>query len=104
MSYSFPPPGFPAIHASSVVHREVVNTHSLLYTISGSDATLKPYMICAHLDVVPAPPEDWNVPPFNATILDGVLYGRGVIDDKGALMVNVIWDGVRGGGGGWSVG
>jgi succinyl-diaminopimelate desuccinylase len=39
--------------------------------------------ILAHLDVVP-PAGDWNVTePFRLTVKDGVMYGRGVADDKG---------------------
>lgn len=39
--------------------------------------------ILAHLDVVPAEPQGWDTDPFEMTEKDGVLYGRGVIDDKG---------------------
>ena len=38
--------------------------------------------IIAHLDVVPAE-NDWTYSPFNATIDNGNIYGRGAIDDKG---------------------
>ena len=38
--------------------------------------------IIAHLDVVPAE-NDWTFSPFNATIDNNNIYGRGTIDDKG---------------------
>lgn len=38
--------------------------------------------ILAHVDVVPAV-GDWGVPPYSAQIIDGKLYGRGSVDDKG---------------------
>ncbi len=38
--------------------------------------------VLGHLDVVPVG-DDWKYPPFGAEIHDGVLYGRGVADDKG---------------------
>ncbi|GKQ42086.1 dipeptidase PepV [Companilactobacillus sp. RD055328] len=38
--------------------------------------------ILGHVDVVPAG-EGWNTDPFNATIKDGKIYGRGSSDDKG---------------------
>lgn len=41
--------------------------------------------IFAHLDVVAAG-EGWNTPPFEMTIKDDILYGRGVSDDKGPAL------------------
>ena len=38
--------------------------------------------IIAHLDVVPAE-NDWTYSPFNASVDNGNIYGRGTIDDKG---------------------
>jgi acetylornithine deacetylase/succinyl-diaminopimelate desuccinylase-like protein len=36
-----------------------------------------------HLDVVPADPGDWTVPPFDGLVRDGFVYGRGALDCKG---------------------
>lgn len=38
--------------------------------------------VLAHLDVVP-PGEGWTYPPFAGTVADGMIWGRGVEDDKG---------------------
>ncbi|WP_338968459.1 Sapep family Mn(2+)-dependent dipeptidase [Spiroplasma endosymbiont of Lonchoptera lutea] len=46
--------------------------------------------ILCHLDVVP--PGDlskWEFPPFEPTIKNDILYGRGVIDDKGPAIINL---------------
>ena len=39
-----------------------------------------------HVDVVPAGNEaEWDIPPFDAQVCEGVLYGRGAEDMKGAI-------------------
>jgi len=40
-----------------------------------------PYLLCAHLDVVPAG-RQWQHDPFKAGIIDGFIYGRGSLDVK----------------------
>lgn len=43
--------------------------------------------VLCHLDVVPSGDEaDWQTLPFEATIKDGWIFGRGVQDDKGPSM------------------
>ncbi|MBR0428273.1 MAG: dipeptidase PepV [Clostridia bacterium] len=41
--------------------------------------------IIGHLDVVPSG-DGWKTPPFEASIRDGKIYGRGTIDDKGPVI------------------
>jgi len=44
--------------------------------------------IIGHLDVVPSG-DGWTYPPFNATIKDNRIYGRGAIDDKGPVIASL---------------
>ncbi len=47
-------------------------------------------MIYGHYDVQPEDPIDqWQTPPFEPTIRDGILYGRGATDDKGQVFTHV---------------
>lgn len=41
--------------------------------------------IASHIDVV-TPAGEWQHPPFSGEIEDGIMYGRGMQDDKGPLM------------------
>ncbi|HML37480.1 MAG TPA: M20/M25/M40 family metallo-hydrolase, partial [Bacillota bacterium] len=42
--------------------------------------------LVGHIDVVPEG-EGWTWEPFDGTVKDGWIYGRGVQDDKGPTMV-----------------
>lgn len=62
-----------------------INTHALVFTIKGSDPSLKPVLLIAHQDVVPVPPETisrWKYPPFSGHFDGKYLWGRGAADDK----------------------
>ncbi len=44
----------------------------------------------SHMDTVQVnDPEDWLAPPFEARIIDGMVYGRGSVDMKGGLSASV---------------
>lgn len=48
------------------------------------------FVFAGHTDVVPSgPKEQWKTPPFETTITDGILYGRGAADMKGSLAAMV---------------
>jgi acetylornithine deacetylase/succinyl-diaminopimelate desuccinylase-like protein len=49
----------------------------------------RPLLLLAHMDVVGVERSKWKTNPIGGEILDGYLYGRGAIDDKGMLAVNL---------------
>jgi len=50
----------------------------------------KRVMIYGHYDVQPEDPlDEWKTPPFEPTIRDGILYGRGATDDKGQVWTHI---------------
>jgi carboxypeptidase PM20D1 len=94
----FPGAEFEGFHAflsrsfprmQSALRKERINGYSLLYEWPGSDASVKPILVMAHQDVVPVDPvsaDKWLQPPFGGVIADGFIWGRGTLDDKGAVM------------------
>ncbi len=46
---------------------------------------LRPLLLMAHSDVVPADRSQWTVDPFLGESRDGFIYGRGAQDDKSLL-------------------
>lgn len=46
---------------------------------------LKPLLLIAHSDVVPADRAQWTVDPFSAELREGFIWGRGSEDDKSLL-------------------
>ncbi len=48
-----------------------------------------PFLLLSHLDVVPAPSERWTHDPFAADIADGYVYGRGAVDMKGMVAMEL---------------
>ena len=72
-----------------VIEPMVFEDTTNLWARRGSEGPL--FCFAGHTDVVPAGPlEKWHTPPFEPTIKDGVLYGRGAADMKGSLASMVV--------------
>ena len=52
---------------------------------TGGDALL----LLSHLDVVPAEPDGWSHDPFAADLADGYVWGRGAVDMKSMVAMEV---------------
>lgn len=78
---------YPQVHQK--LERKIFNQFSYLYKWTGKDTTLAPWVLMAHMDVVPVEPgteSKWTVPPFGGTVKDGMIWGRGVADDKSCVI------------------
>ncbi|SCU90888.1 LAFA_0F00716g1_1 [Lachancea sp. 'fantastica'] len=85
---------FPLVHER--LSLEKINRHGLVYSWiptaqdRGGQSANKPIVLMAHQDTVPVSPkslDDWKFDPFEGHIDDdGMMYGRGVHDDKNSLV------------------
>lgn len=71
-----------------LVYRNIDNR---VFEVTLPGAGLDTFGILTHADVVPAVADEWvldngtRLDPFTVTRVDGYLYGRGTIDDKGSI-------------------
>lgn len=77
---------FPLIHER--LEKTVLNG-TLLYRWEGKDKERLPILFMGHQDVVPASDEGWRVPAYSGEVIDGCLYGRGTLDCKGTMYVEM---------------
>ena len=65
--------------------------HPVVYGEMMKDENFFTLLIYGHYDVQPPEPlEEWLSPPFEPTIRDGRIYGRGAGDNKGQLMAQLL--------------
>jgi len=81
---------YPLVHAT--LEREVIGAHSLVFTWRGSDTAVKPIALLAHQDTVPIAPGTeglWKKPPFDGVVEEGMVWGRGTLDNKSNLVTQL---------------
>lgn len=83
--------GFPDADVRVIVPPGNAKKGNLVARLRSPNATRKPLLLLAHIDVVEARKEDWsdNLDPFKLTERDGYFYGRGTADDKAMAAIFV---------------
>jgi acetylornithine deacetylase/succinyl-diaminopimelate desuccinylase-like protein len=62
---------------------------SVAARLRGDGTGGEPLLLLGHLDVVPAPAELWTHDPFAADVADGYVWGRGAVDMKNLVAMEV---------------
>jgi carboxypeptidase PM20D1 len=78
---------YPTVHAQ--LPRMIFSEFSYVFTWKGKDTTLAPYVLMAHMDVVPVEAiaeSKWLVPSFSGKIIKDTIWGRGAVDDKASVV------------------
>ena len=91
MAIKFRAAGFPEADVRVLVHPDNNRKGNLVVRYRSANASRKPLLLLAHIDVVEARKEDWsdNLDPFKLTERDGYFYGRGTTDDKAMAAIFV---------------
>ena len=83
--------GFPETDVRVLIHPGNNRKGNLVVRYRSSNASRKPLLLLAHIDVVEARKEDWSdgLDPFKLTEREGYFYGRGTTDDKAMAAIFV---------------
>jgi len=74
--------GYPARDITLFATADHPREGGMVAVLPGSDPTVKPILLLAHLDVIEAKREDWKRDPFRLIEEGGSYYARGAADDK----------------------
>lgn len=73
----------------ATIYASASNRANLVITLKG-DGTSRPLVLLSHVDVVTANPSQWTHHPFSGEIADGYIWGRGALDMKGMLVMELM--------------
>jgi acetylornithine deacetylase/succinyl-diaminopimelate desuccinylase-like protein len=62
---------------------------SIVCRVHGDGTGGDPLLLLSHLDVVPADPAGWSHDPFSGDVADGYVWGRGTLDMKSMVAMEV---------------
>ena len=74
--------GYPDADLHMIVEPNHPREGNLVAILPGSDSSLQPLLLLAHIDVVEANRADWERDPFTLVEENGYFYARGSSDDK----------------------
>ena len=78
---------YPLMH--SKLEKQSFNQFSYVFKWKGRDSTKAPFVLMAHLDVVPVEAiaeSKWTYPSFSGMIKQDTIWGRGTVDDKSSAI------------------
>jgi acetylornithine deacetylase/succinyl-diaminopimelate desuccinylase-like protein len=73
----------------NTIHEAAPGRANLVARIPGT-GRFKPLVLLSHLDVVEANPAQWKHDPFGGIITDDYIWGRGALDMKGMLTMELL--------------
>jgi carboxypeptidase PM20D1 len=78
---------YPLMH--SKLHKQSFNQFSYVFKWKGKDTSKAPFVLMAHLDVVPVEAiaeSKWTYPSFSGMVKEDTIWGRGAVDDKSSAI------------------
>jgi acetylornithine deacetylase/succinyl-diaminopimelate desuccinylase-like protein len=73
----------------ATVYEPVEGRGSVVGRLRGDGTGGAPLLLLSHLDVVPAPLDGWTHDPFGGDVADGYVYGRGAVDMKNLVAMEL---------------
>jgi acetylornithine deacetylase/succinyl-diaminopimelate desuccinylase-like protein len=71
------------------IHEAVPGRGSVTARLRGDGSGGEPLLLLSHLDVVPASSDEWTHDPFAGDVADGSVWGRGAVDMKDLLAMEL---------------